>query len=212
MIFWGPPGSVKPPLPDSTPRPSRSPFTPSTPPLAASPTSKKSSKKSSRPRSSSSALLFVDEIHRFNKAQQDAFLPYVEDGTLILIGSTAENPSFYLNNALLSRVRVLILNALSDNDLEKLLLRYENAYTPLNLTPEQRLELIHLSHGDGRYLFNLIENIQTATDPIDLKLIAQRKAALFDKGDDQHYNLISALHKSVRGSDPDAALYWFAGY
>ncbi len=160
----------------------------------------------------SSAVLFVDEIHRFNKAQQDAFLPFIEDGTLILIGATAENPSFYLNNALLSRMRVLTLNSLNDDELEKLLTRYEAAHTPLNLSKEAKLELLKYAQGDGRYLYNLIENLHTLTeiDETSLKQILQKRAPLFDRGDDQHYNLISALHKSVRGSDPDAALYWFA--
>lgn len=161
----------------------------------------------------SSVVLFVDEIHRFNKAQQDAFLPFIEDGTLILIGATAENPSFYLNNALLSRLRVLTLNALNDSDLEKLLTRYEATHAPLNLSSEAKQELFLSAQGDGRYLYNLIENLHTLKTPIDLptlKKIIQRRAPLFDRGDDQHYNLISALHKAVRGSDPDAALYWFA--
>lgn len=160
-------------------------------------------------------VLFVDEIHRFNKAQQDAFLPFLEKGTIVLIGATAENPSFYLNNALLSRVRVLTLNALDDNALETLLQRYESVRQPLPLTPAARAHVIHLAQGDGRYLLNLVENLQgLPTDsPIDveaLQTVMQKRSALFDRAGDQHYNLISALHKSVRGSDPDAALYWFA--
>ena len=159
-------------------------------------------------------VLFVDEIHRFNKAQQDAFLPYVENGTLILIGATAENPSFYLNAALLSRLRVLPLYPLDAFALEQLLHRYEKRFGPLPLTPEARQLLILWAQGDGRYLYNLIENLRNASEQIldeqGLKQILQRKSALFDKAGDQHYHLISALHKSVRGSDPDAALYWFA--
>ena len=160
-------------------------------------------------------VLFVDEIHRFNKAQQDAFLPFLEDGTLTLIGATAENPSFYLNNALLSRLRVLTLNSLTINDLEELISRYEQEKSPLPLTDEAKKELLILAQGDGRYLYNLIENIQAINseqliDISALQEIVQKRAPLFDRGDDQHYNLISALHKSVRGSDPDAALYWFA--
>lgn len=157
-------------------------------------------------------LLFVDEIHRFNKAQQDAFLPYIEKGTIILVGATVENPSFYLNNALLSRVRVLTLNPLHEEALEAILKRYESKKGPLPLTEEARKLLIYTAQGDGRYLLNLVENItsEELLNEESLKALIQKRAALFDKGDDQHYNLISALHKSVRGSDPDAALYWFA--
>jgi putative ATPase len=160
-------------------------------------------------------VLFVDEIHRFNKAQQDAFLPYLEKGTLILIGATTENPSFSLNNALLSRVRVLILKALDASDLEELLLRYEKIHAPLPLTEEARKILLEMAAGDGRYLLNMIENIVHAqvkqkVSSEELLPLLQRRPALFDRQGDGHYNLISALHKAVRGSDPDAALYWFA--
>jgi putative ATPase len=158
-------------------------------------------------------VLFVDEIHRFNKAQQDAFLPYIENGTMILIGATAENPSFYLNPALLSRVRVLPLYPLDPFGLEQLLQRYQKRFGPLPLTEEARQLLIHWAQGDGRYLFNLVENIRSGSgqllDEKGVEQILQKKAALFDKQGDQHYNLISALHKSVRGSDPNASLYWF---
>lgn len=162
-----------------------------------------------------STLLFVDEIHRFNKAQQDAFLPFLEKGKIILVGATAENPSFYLNNALLSRLRVLKLNALSDEALETLFQKYEAQKKPLNISLEIREFIIKLSQGDGRYLFNLIENIESlpsniVTDTESLRNFLQKRAPLFDRADDQHYNLISALHKSVRGSDPDASLYWLA--
>lgn len=159
-------------------------------------------------------MLFVDEIHRFNKAQQDAFLPFVENGTLILVGATAENPSFYLNAALLSRLRVLPLYPLDAFALEQLLQRYEKYFKALSLTPEARQLLILWAQGDGRYLYNLIENLRQLppqSKPWDekaLEQILQKKPALFDKMGDQHYNLISALHKSVRGSDPDATLYW----
>lgn len=160
-------------------------------------------------------LLFVDEIHRFNKAQQDAFLPFLEKGTIVLVGATVENPSFYLNNALLSRVRVLTLHALDEEALEKLLQHYEKQKGPLPLDAEARHYLIQQAQGDGRYLFNLIENIQTipSTTLLDVKTLQQalqRRAPLYDRAGEQHYNLISALHKSVRGSDPDAAIYWFA--
>lgn len=156
-------------------------------------------------------VLFVDEIHRFNKAQQDAFLPFVENGTIILIGATAENPSFYLNNALLSRLRVLTLNPLDHPSLEILLNRYESTTTSLGLGSDAREYLLSQACGDGRYLMNLIENLRGLKniELADLKKQLQRRAALFDKQGDQHYNLISALHKSVRGSDPDASIYWF---
>lgn len=160
-------------------------------------------------------IVFVDEIHRFNKAQQDAFLPFVEDGTITLIGATTENPSFSLNNALLSRLRVLTVHPLTDDDLLKLVERYEAQNKKLPLTEEGRKTLASWSTGDARYLFNMIERVRLAPDtPLldgkDLAACIQRKAPLYDKKDDQHYNLISALHKAVRGSDPDAALYWLA--
>lgn len=161
-------------------------------------------------------VLFVDEIHRFNKSQQDGFLPYIEDGTIILVGATTENPSFSLNNALLSRVQVLTLEALEDTALESLL---ENAESfvgePLPLRQQARNKLIHYAGGDGRYLLSMAEavwNSNPAQDltPAQLEKLVQRRAAMFDRAGEGHYNLISALHKSVRGSDPDASLYWFA--
>lgn len=152
-----------------------------------------------------SLILFVDEIHRFNKAQQDLFLPLVENGVITLVGATAENPSFYLIPALLSRLRVLPLKALSEKALDQLISRYEALKGALHLSAEDRLFLIKESQGDGRYLFNLIENYQLNRD---FKHV-QRRSPLFDRAGDGHYNLISALHKSVRGSDPEAALYWF---
>ncbi|MGZ3633341.1 MAG: replication-associated recombination protein A [Parachlamydiaceae bacterium] len=160
-------------------------------------------------------LLFVDEIHRFNKSQQDAFLPFLEKGTIVLIGATIENPSFYLNNALLSRLRVLRLNSLTEEDLEQLIQRYENSYGSLPLNGESRSYLIQQAKGDGRYLYNLIENIINVSskehlDLASLQKILQNRAPLYDRTGEYHYNLISALHKSIRGSDPDAALYWFA--
>lgn len=158
--------------------------------------------------------IFVDEIHRYNKAQQDFFLPFLEQGTFVLTGATTENPSFALNNALLSRLRVLTLNAHTPESLEKILNRYEKQFSSLNLLPEARSYLIQLAQGDGRYILNLVENFQGFKSDLplgieDLKKILQRKASLHDKSGDYHYNLISALHKSVRGSDPDASLYWF---
>lgn len=164
---------------------------------------------------SSQTLLFVDEIHRFNRASQDIFLPFLEDGSLVLVGATTENPSFALNNALLSRLRVLTLNFLNPESLERILSRYEETVRPLPLNPEARVHLIAQSQGDGRHLLNLIEAIgllpsQGILDSATLESFIQKKPVLYDKDKEGHYNLISALHKSVRGSDPDAALYWFA--
>ncbi|BDW86699.1 replication-associated recombination protein A [Roseicyclus marinus] len=161
-------------------------------------------------------LLFVDEIHRFNKAQQDGFLPHMEDGTILLVGATTENPSFELNAALMSRAQVLVLNRLDTAALEKLVAHAElELHHPLPLRPEARVALIDMADGDGRALLNLVEQVaawkvegQLTTDQLAARL--QRRAAQYDKSGEAHYNLISALHKSVRGSDPDAALYWFA--
>lgn len=163
-------------------------------------------------------LLFVDEIHRFNRAQQDGFLPHVEDGTIILVGATTENPSFELNPAVLSRAQVLTLKRLDDAALEQLLQRAEaHMERTLPVTAEAREALLTLADGDGRYSLNLAEELFAAVpdgaEPLDregLANIVQRRVPLYDKGQDGHYNLISALHKSVRGSDADAALYWLA--
>ena len=161
-------------------------------------------------------VLFVDEIHRFNKAQQDGFLPYIEDGTVTLVGATTENPSFELNAALLSRTRVLILERLGTDSLRVLLERAEVFLgRKLKLADEARDILLELANGDARALLNLVEQISTEeTDGmLDGKTLLRRlskRAAVYDKSGDWHYNLISALHKSVRGSDPDAALYWLA--
>lgn len=159
-------------------------------------------------------LLFVDEIHRFNKSQQDAFLPVVENGTVVLIGATTENPSFELNSALLSRSQVFVLKRLDDAALEILLERAEAHYgRKLPLTGEARENLKAMADGDGRYILTLAEQVFVqAEGELDLQglmAIVQRRAPLYDKKDDSHYNLISALHKSVRGSDADASLYWF---
>ena len=161
-------------------------------------------------------LLFVDEIHRFNKAQQDGFLPHMEDGTILLVGATTENPSFELNAAVLSRSQVLVLERLSLADLERLTQRAEKELDrALPLTPAARDALQEMADGDGRALLNLIEQVSAwkvdaPLDPNALSTRLMRRAAKYDKSGDEHYNLISALHKSVRGSDPDAALYWFA--
>jgi putative ATPase len=163
-----------------------------------------------------STLLFVDEIHRFNRAQQDGFLPYVEAGTVTLVGATTENPSFELNGALLSRCQVFVLKRLDDAALEKLLDRAE-AFEgrPLPLTPEARQALMAMADGDGRYLLTLAETLYAIAphEPADTKELSrllQKRSPAYDKDREEHYNLISALHKSVRGSDPDAALYWLA--
>ena len=161
-------------------------------------------------------LLFVDEIHRFNRAQQDGFLPYVEDGTVILVGATTENPSFELNGALLSRSQVFVLNRLGHEALESLLARAETEIgRALPLTAEARSAVCAMADGDGRYLLNLAEEIATLNpdDMLDVTALTkaiQRRAPLYDKSQETHYNLISALHKSLRGSDADAALYWLA--
>ena len=163
-------------------------------------------------------LLFVDEIHRFNKSQQDSFLPYVEDGTIILVGATTENPSFELNGALLSRAQVLVLNRLDAEALNALISRAEMfERRPLPATPEAREAMIGMADGDGRYFLNMLEEVFAAVreggtplDPETLARTVQKRLPLYDKASDGHYNLISALHKSVRGSDPDAALYYLA--
>ena len=171
-------------------------------------------------------LLFVDEIHRFNRAQQDGFLPFVEDGTVVLVGATTENPSFELNPALLSRSQVMVLKRLDEPALRELLARAEAAEgRDLPLTSEARQALMAMADGDGRYLLNLAEEVFAlgggpagegpwkAGDKLDtagLAEVVQKRAPLYDKGQESHYNLISALHKSLRGSDCDAALYWFA--
>ncbi|MBE7213333.1 MAG: AAA family ATPase, partial [Gluconacetobacter diazotrophicus] len=167
-------------------------------------------------------LLFVDEIHRFNRAQQDAFLPVVEDGTVVLVGATTENPSFALNGALLSRCQVLVLERLGDAALEGLLVRAERMLdTALPVTAAGRAALRAMANGDGRYLLNMVEQVAAegagrdgveagALDADGVARVVQRRVALYDRDREEHYNLISALHKALRGSDPDAGLYWFA--
>ena len=160
-------------------------------------------------------LLFVDEIHRFNRAQQDSFLPFVESGAVTLVGATTENPSFELNAALLSRAQVLILHRLDAEALGQLLDRAEELEGPLPLTPEARDALVASADGDGRFLLNQAEtlyaaNIPEPLDPAGLGQFLQRRVAVYDKDREGHYNLISALHKAVRGSDPQAALYYMA--
>ena len=171
----------------------------------------------SRRKMGKGTLLFVDEIHRFNRAQQDGFLPFVESGVVTLIGATTENPSFELNGALLSRCQVLVLKRLDEAALEKLLQRAENLEKRrLPVTKEARAMILSMADGDGRYLLNLAEQAFAIMgepgllSPNDLAKSLSKRAAAYDKDREEHYNLISALHKSVRGSDPDAALYWFA--
>ena len=169
-----------------------------------------------RRESGQGTLLFVDEIHRFNRAQQDSFLPYVEDGTVVLVGATTENPSFELNGALLSRSQVLVLHRLDEAALEILVTRAEAAIDhALPLDGDARAALKALADGDGRYLLNLVEALAPlppapVLDPQGLAQVVQRRAPAYDKDREGHYNLISALHKSLRGSDTDAALYWMA--
>ena len=160
-------------------------------------------------------LLFVDEIHRFNRAQQDGFLPFVERGTVTLVGATTENPSFALNAAMLSRAQVLILHRLDHTALSALLARAEGLEGPLPLTPDARETLVASADGDGRFLLNQAETLYAAKvpeplDPAALGKFLQRRVAVYDKDRDGHYNLISALHKALRGSDPQAALYYMA--
>lgn len=161
-------------------------------------------------------LLIIDEIHHLNKSQQDIFLPYLEDGSVTLIGSTTENPSFELRPALLSRCRVIVFNRLSEDDLEKILIKSENfKKKELPLLDETRKFLCKLADGDARYLLNIVEevfanNFEKKLSIEELSEFVNKKCTIYDKNGDEHYNLISALHKSMRGSDPDASLYWFA--
>jgi putative ATPase len=169
-----------------------------------------------RRRTGQTTLLFIDEIHRFNRAQQDGLLAQVEDGTVTLIGATTENPSFALTGALMSRCQVLVLNRLDHDAQAALIARAERAVGhALPLDPDARARLIELADGDGRYLLNMVENLadlppEPLLDPAALAQILQRRMPLYDRQQEAHYNLISALHKAVRGSDPDATLYWLA--
>ena len=169
-----------------------------------------------RRRAGQATLLFVDEIHRFNRAQQDGFLPYVESGDVTLVGATTENPSFELNGALLSRCQVFVLRRLDEAALAELLVRAERLEgRPLPLTPVAREALLAMADGDGRFVLTLAESLYAfglaePLDPAGLAAALQRRSLAYDKDREEHYNLISALHKAVRGSDPDAALYWLA--
>ena len=173
-----------------------------------------------RRQSGRATILFVDEIHRFNRSQQDGFLPYVEDGTVVLVGATTENPSFELNAALLSRCKVFVLKRLTDDALESIIKRAERQVgRALPVTDEAREQLKSMADGDGRYLTNMLEALFDLPDrdlaegpltPEKLLSVVAQRPAVYDKDRDGHYNLISAVHKSLRGSDPDAALYWVA--
>ena len=170
-----------------------------------------------RRRCGQGTLLFIDEIHRFNRAQQDGFLPFVENGTVVLVGATTENPSFELNSALLSRCKVFVLKSLSPEALHELISRSEKLQQrSLPVTDEAKKTLIDLADGDGRYFINLLETVydlcrpEEILDPPELLKVLQKRAPMYDKDREGHYNLISALHKSLRGSDTDAALYWAA--
>ncbi|KAA5804472.1 replication-associated recombination protein A [Alkalicaulis satelles] len=217
IILWGPPGVGKTTIARLLSEETRLAFEPLSAVFSGVADLKKAFERArARRASGQGTLLFVDEIHRFNRAQQDGFLPVVEAGVVTLVGATTENPSFELNAALLSRCQVMVLKRLDAPALEQLLARAEaHEGRPLPLDPDARATLIALADGDGRYLLNLAEQVFTAEpeaalDPAGLGALVQRRAPVYDKDREGHYNLISALHKSVRGSDPDAALYWLA--
>lgn len=218
LILWGPPGSGKTTVARLLARETGYDFVQISAIFSGVADLKKVFERARQARSAGArTLLFVDEIHRFNRAQQDSFLPVLEDGTLVLVGATTENPSFELNAALLSRAQVLRFRPLEADDLEALIVRAEAAIgQTLPLDADARSALVGMADGDGRALLGMVEEIAATAGEVDIDIatlreIVQRRAPLYDKAQDGHYNLISALHKSIRGSDPDAALYYMAG-
>jgi putative ATPase len=219
MIFWGPPGSGKTSVARLLAHETQFEFEQLSAIFSGVQDLRKAFERAkARREAGRGTLLFIDEIHRFNRSQQDSFLPHMEDGTITLVGATTENPSFELNAPLLSRATVLVFNRLDETALEQLLKRAEaEERRSLPLDPDARAAMIAMADGDGRALINLAEEVFSAgptsaklLNRDDLTELVQRRAPLYDKSRDGHYSLISALHKSVRGSDPDAALYWLA--
>lgn len=214
FILWGPPGVGKTTLAEIVARASDAHFE-KVSAVSAGVADLRKIIEVARRRKPQNTILFIDEIHRFNKSQQDAILPFVEDGTILLIGATTENPSFEVNSALLSRARVYVLNALSDEEIREVL---DRGKAEIQLEPDAEAALVNLANGDARSALNMLELCgavaasegQTIVTRETVESAIQRRAHVYDKSGDQHYDLISALHKSVRGSDVDASLYWLA--